>query len=120
MAMTFPALRTSAIAQYPFQSRTTYSTEILRFVDGSEQRYSNYGQPVRRWVIQLDRVDEGELSAIRQFFRAQGGMAGRFAFADPVTGTAYANCSFDQQALDGGVTDINRGGATLMIRTNGQ
>jgi hypothetical protein len=74
---------------------------------------------VRRWAIQLARLDEGELGAIRQFFRGQAGMSGRFLFTDPVTGTAYANCSFDQQAMSGGLDDVNQGGATLVIRTNG-
>src|SRR5581483_10518443 len=97
----FPVLKTSAVAQYPFSSGTSFSTEVLRFVDGSEQRYSNYGQPVRRWAIHLDLLDEGELSAMRQFFRSQAGMVGRFAFIDPVTGTQYGNCSFDQGNLDG-------------------
>src|SRR5579884_758743 len=114
----FPQLKTTAVAQYPLARRTTYSTEILQFTDGSEQRYSNYAQPVRRWQIQLASLDEGELSALRQFFRAQNGLTGRFTFIDPVSATAYPNCSFDQQMMSGTLQDVSRSSASLVIRTN--
>ena len=115
---TFPLLRTSAVAQYPLSRTTVFSTEILKFVDGSEQRYGNYPQPIIRWTIQLDSLDEGELAAVRQFFRSQTGVSGRFTFTDPFTGTAHPNCSFDQQAATGDLKDTGRCVTTLIIRTN--
>src|SRR5947199_10327617 len=114
----FPLLRTSAIAQYPLSCRTSFSTEILWFVDGSEQRYRSYVFPIRRWVVQLEGLDEGELSSVRQFFREQMGPTVRFSFIDPVTKTIYENCSFDETTCSGELKDIERGGATLVIRTN--
>jgi hypothetical protein len=117
---TFPELRTSAVAQYPLSSRTTYVTEVLRFTDGSEQRYSNCGQPVRRWVIRLDRLDEGELGAVRLFFRSQAGISGRFAFTDPVSGVEYPNCSFAQQSMTGELRDVGQATTALILRTNGE
>jgi len=88
------------------------------FVDGTEQRYSNIGAPVRRWSIALARLDEGELALVRQFFRAQKGVTGRFSFTDPVTGQAYQNCSFEQTSLSGTFNGVNNTAATLVIRTN--
>ena len=35
----FPKLKTGAVAQYPAQRTTRYSTHVMRFMDGSEQRY---------------------------------------------------------------------------------
>lgn len=114
----FPLLRTSAVAQYPLTCKSSFSTEILQFVDGSEQRYRNYGRPIRRWAVQLNQLDEGEVAALRQFFREQAGVTGRFSFTDPITETAYANCSFDQPVLTGELREVQCGAATLIIRTN--
>src|SRR5579884_4155907 len=114
----FPILRTGAVAQYPFSSGTLFRTVILNFVDGSEQRYSDYGQPLRAWTVQLDQLDEGELATVRQFFREQAGMSGRFTFTDPVTGTSYPNCSFAQSSLTGELKDTGRSATRLVIKTN--
>src|SRR5581483_6013775 len=113
---TFPTLKTSAVAQYPLSCRTSFMTEILTFVDGTEQRYSNGGSPIRRWSIQLRRLDESELAEIRQFFRAQQGVTGRFSFTDPVTGVVYNNCGLDHTSLAGTLNDISTAATTLVIR----
>jgi hypothetical protein len=113
---TFPVLRSGAVAQYPLSRRTTFQTEILKFVDGSEQRYANQAVPVRSWTIQLDALDEGELAAVRQFFRLQEGPASNFTFTDPITGTVYTNCMFDQASATGDLKDVSRGAATMTIR----
>ena len=115
----FPVLSTGAVAQYPLSCRVTFQTEVLKFVDGSEQRFANQGAPVRRWVIQLDRLNEGELAAVRQFFREQGGPTGTFSFTDPMTGTVYPNCMFDQASASGDLKDVSQGAITLTIRASG-
>lgn len=116
----FPVLSTGAVAQYPLSFRTTFQTEILKFVDGSEQRYANQATPVRSWVIQLDRLNEGELAALRQFYRLQGGLTGTFGFTDPASGTVYANCRFDQSSAAGDLKDVSDGAITLVIRASGE
>lgn len=35
----FPTLKTGATLQYPAQRATAFSTDVVRFVDGSEQRF---------------------------------------------------------------------------------
>ena len=35
----FPRLTTGAVTQYPSSRNLTYSTYVLRFVDGREQRF---------------------------------------------------------------------------------
>src|ERR1700694_3550753 len=91
----FPTLQTGAILQYPAQKAIRFSTAVLRFVDGAEQRFREYQAPLRRWTIRLDLLDENELHVLREFFRAESGAAGTFSFADPWDGALYLNCSFE-------------------------
>ncbi len=96
---TFPALKTGAVAQYGSSRTRSFSTRVFRFLDGREQRFQDYGTPLRRWTIRLSLLDEAELTALESFFKAHGGRAGSFAFPDPWDGTVYANCSFDNDQL---------------------
>jgi hypothetical protein len=112
----FPALKTGAVAQYPSDRTQNFSTQVFRFLDGSEQRFPAYGASLRRWVIRLDLLDESELTALQDFFVSEGGRAGVFSFADPFDSTVYARCSLEADELDltfGGPQD---GKATVTIR----
>ncbi|MGC2819953.1 MAG: hypothetical protein WA198_09735 [Candidatus Sulfotelmatobacter sp.] len=50
---TFPTLKTGAMAQYGSSRARRFSTQVLRFVDGSEQRFPDFGTPLLQWVIRL-------------------------------------------------------------------
>ena len=95
----FPALKTGAVAQYPSDRARRFSTQVLRFLDGSEQRFPGFGAPLKRWLIRLELLDEAELAGLEDFFVEQGGQAGTFAFTDPWDGTVYANCSFESDTM---------------------
>jgi len=87
---TFPVLKTGAVAQYPLDHGVRFSTQAVRFMDGSQQRFRLYGTGLRRWTVQLDLLDEQELGAVIAFVEAQGSAV--FAFTDPVSGNTAANC----------------------------
>ena len=95
----FPTLKSGVVAQYPSDRSRSFSTRVLRFLDGSEQRLPGYGTPLRRWSIQLDLLDESELANLEQFFESEGGRAQTFSFTDPWDGTVYPSCSFDSDTL---------------------
>jgi hypothetical protein len=95
----FPSLKTGAVAQYPSDRQQNFSTQVLRFLDGGEQRFPGYGATLRRWVIRLDLLDEGEMADLEAFFLDQGGRAGVFSFTDPFDAAVYASCSFDADEL---------------------
>lgn len=118
MPGTFPRLKTNAIAQYPAVRTLRFQNQVLRFVDGSAQRYRDSGAPLRQWEIRLDRLDEGEMAAIGQFFSENQGEFGSFTFTDPWDGQAYTNCSFSGANL--GVTAIAEmhGRTSLAVRQN--
>jgi phage-related protein len=94
----FPVLRSGKSAQYPSEFEFETETGILRFVDGSEQRY-----PVRRrrrrWVLRYRDLDEGELRLLEEFVIAQSGGSGTFAFTDPETGVIHPACRLDARPV---------------------
>ncbi len=109
----FPVLKTGAIAQYPLDSGVSYSTQAVRFMDGSQQRFRLYGAGLRRWTLKLDLLDEQELGAVIAFVEQQG--SATFAFIDPVTGDNVATCMISGQQFDATMNRELDGQATVVI-----
>src|SRR5579864_9197932 len=114
----FPALKTGAVAQYPSDRARRFSTQVLRFLDGSEQRFAGFGAPLKRWLIRLELLDEAELATLEDFFVEQAGQAGTFSFTDPWDGTVHANCSFETGAMTASYNGPNDGVASVVVKEN--
>lgn len=112
----FPRLKTGAIQQYPAGSSRTYATEILRFVDGSEQRLRLQAGAIERWTVRLTALDEAELALVTDFFETHKGRADAFEFTDPSTGTTYPTCRFDQDSISAALTGPDQASVNLVIR----
>jgi hypothetical protein len=97
---TFPTLKTNAVAQYPATRISTFRNEVVRFVDGTEQRYRNSAGSSRYWMIKLDQLDAAEMAAVEAFFLEVMGRYGMFTFTDPWDGISYScTLSDDKVAL---------------------
>jgi hypothetical protein len=96
---TFPPLKTGAVAQYPAIKSLRFQNQIVRFVDGNEQRYRDSAGPLHQWVIRLDQLDETELASLEDFFLSNEGSFASFIFIDPWDGTSYSNCSAGSDQL---------------------
>jgi hypothetical protein len=114
----FPALKTGAVAQYPSDRTRRFSTQVLRFLDGSEQRFRGFGGPLKRWLIRLELLDEAELATLEEFFVEQAGQAGTFSFSDPWDGTVYANCSFEGDVMTANHRGPGDGEASVVVKEN--
>jgi hypothetical protein len=114
----FPTLKTGAIVQYPAARSRSFATQIVRFIDGSEQRYREFATPLRRWTVALDLLDEGELALLEEFFLLNEGQFGSFAFTDPWDGREYPDCSFEQGTYDLVLEAEMRGRTKLTIQEN--
>jgi hypothetical protein len=97
--MTFPKLKSNAVAQYPFGRQQSYRNQTVAFVDGTDQRYRDCGSPQVQWSIQLDELDESELASLEEFYLANQGAFGEFSFTDPYDGKQYDNCSLWSDSL---------------------
>jgi uncharacterized protein DUF2460 len=115
---TFPILKTGAVAQYPAGRRLEFQNQVVRFVDGTEQRYRDCAGTRHRWEISLELLDEPELAAIEEFFRAAGGAFETFAFVDPWDDVEYSNCSLAGDALELAVLGEMRGRTSLVVVEN--
>ena len=114
----FPALKTGAVAQYGSDRSRRFSTKVQRFLDGSEQRFPEYGTPLMQWTIRLDLLDEAELWNLEQFFENEGGRAGSFSFTDPWDGTVYPSCSFSSDELAMQFAEAARGKTQVVVKEN--
>jgi hypothetical protein len=111
--MTFPVLKTGAVAQYPLDCGIRYSTQTVRFLDGSQQRFRLYGNGLRQWTLKLDLLDEQELGLVIAFVEALGSAV--FAFTDPVSGATAARCVISGEQFDATMTKEMIGQTTVVI-----
>jgi hypothetical protein len=114
----FPALKTGAVAQYGSDRSRHFSTQVLRFIDGSEQRFPGYGGPLLQWAIRLDLLDESELENLEVFFENEGGRAGNFSFTDPWDGIVYPSCSFESDDMALHFEETARGKTQVVVKEN--
>jgi hypothetical protein len=114
----FPVLKTGAVAQYPLGLTFNYHTDIVWFLDGSEQRFRNAPSVLHQWKIALEQLDEQEMQAVEAFFILSVGAAQTFAFTDPASTTTYPNCSVDGDVLKLDYTGPLSGKTSLVIREN--
>jgi len=114
----FPTLKTSAIAQYPATRVVTFQNQILRFVDGTEQRYRDGASSLHEWVIRLSKLDEYEMVALETFFQSNQGRFGNFSFTDPWDNRTYGNCSFASDEIVLTSVEEMRGATFIKVKEN--
>ncbi len=120
MNATFPLLSTGAVAQYPTAQITSQGAQVIRFLDGTDQRYLTQANALRRWQIRLDQLNEGEIFQLESFFAQQSGNYSIFSFPDPFSGTVVPNCRFGTEALETSYVGVDVSSAVLwVIETNG-
>jgi len=111
---TFPVLKTGAVAQYPLACGVRFSTQAVRFMDGSQQKFRLIGAGLRRWTLKLDLLDEEELGAVIAFVEQQ--TSATFAFTDPVTGDNVAACIVSGEQFDATLNRDMSGQTTVVIK----
>ena len=112
----FPQLRTGVVIQYPARRHFSFVTRVLRFIDGTEQRFRLWPSVLRQWIIRLDLLTGDELSNLRDFHRGRSGQAQTFRFIDPWDGTEYENCTFDGDDFEAALRGEDRGDLSLVVR----
>ncbi|MGH9583514.1 MAG: hypothetical protein ACRD4O_11315 [Bryobacteraceae bacterium] len=85
--------------QYPAPLTSGQGAQVIRFIDGSDQRYLTQGRTLRQWEIRLDLLNDQEIQQIEAFFDAQNADYSTFMFPDPFSGAAVPNCRFGAPQL---------------------
>jgi hypothetical protein len=112
----FPKLKTEAIAQYPSSRHKQYSTNILLFLDGKEERFRDFKQPLLMWTVDLTLLDRDEMAELEEFFIEQDGAVNQFDFTDPWNDTVYTGCSLENSEIWFKHDGPNTGSTKLLIR----
>jgi len=115
--LTFPLLKSGYEVQYPLRQTIIQNVQAVSFLDGSEQRCATSG-PLHEWTIQLDLIDEQELSALETFVGQMQGESGQFVFTDPLDGVQYNSCSLASGSLSESFGGPGRVATQLVIREN--
>lgn len=116
----FPVLSSGAVTQYPTVFASGQAVQVIRFLDGSDQRYLMQGRTFRRWQIRLDLLNETEIAQLEAFFVAQQGDFAAFVFSDPISGTSVPNCRLAGPGLASAYVGVNVSSTSLVVmETNG-
>lgn len=92
----WPKLKTGVIAQYPVDGQIRTNTRVIRFVDGSEQRYQKLARPLRSWLLRYSHLDLTENAVLDRWFVVNSGAGNNFTFTDLLDGRTYTVRQSDQ------------------------
>ncbi|MDQ2843307.1 MAG: hypothetical protein M3Y72_20170 [Acidobacteriota bacterium] len=117
---TFPLLSTGAVTQYPLEVVSAQASQVIRFLDGTDQRYPTQGRMLRQWHIKLDLLNEQETQSLESFFAGQLGDYSTFIFTDPYSGAGVLNCRFATAAFSTIYEAVDMSATSFwVIETNG-
>jgi hypothetical protein len=117
---TFPTLSSGAITQYPLVFGVSQGTSVIRFMDGTDQRFLTQGKQLRSWQIRLELLSDTEMEQLETFFDAQQGAYSTFTFPDPISGAGVPNCVLGSAELTTVYGAPDAGSASLwVVETNG-
>lgn len=117
---TFPSLSSGAIAQYPLIFGVSQGTSVIRFIDGSDQRFLIQGKQLRSWQIRVELLSDTEMEQLETFFDSQQGAYSTFTFPDPISGTDVPNCRIGSAELTTVYAAAGAGSASIwVVETNG-
>jgi hypothetical protein len=118
--MEFPKLSSGAITQYGTPVGFSSPTQIIRFLDGTGQRFLARGRILRRWFIELRLLNESEIAAVEAFFNTMKAEYSTFSFPDPISGTSVPNCRLGAPELTSDYQDVDAAATSLwVVETNG-
>ena len=116
----FPSLSSGAVTQYPTVLSTGQRAQVIRFLDGRDQRYLTQGRTYRQWQIRLDLLNETEIAQLETFFAEQEGDFSLFVFPDPISGSAVPNCRLAAPTFISAYVGVDISSAWLVVvETNG-
>jgi hypothetical protein len=118
--LTFPLLNSGAVAQYPLPLSYTSPVAIIRFIDGTDQRFVARGTTLRTWRIHNAFLNEDEIYQVELFFESTKGQYSLFDFPDPYSGVLVPNCRLGENALSTDYVGVDLASSSLwVVETNG-
>lgn len=101
MPNTFPAINArGTLVQRPYSSTQEFNTSIVEQESGPRYAWAWRDTPLLSWDLTYPSITEAEAAVLEAFFASMGGRYDDFSFTDPVTGTTYTTCRFDQDEIE--------------------
>jgi hypothetical protein len=118
--MDFPILNSGAVTQYGSPIGFAWPAQVIRFMDGTDQRFLACGNVLRRWSIDLRLLNESEIAAVEAFFSGMSGEYSIFDFPDPISGADVPNCRIGAPELISDYQDVDIAATSMwVVETNG-
>jgi len=114
----FPTLKTGAVMQYPGKRVLQFCTDVVRFLDGTEQRYRDYARYCTGGPSNSTYWMNLNLPSTTNSLYLTRARSETFSFTDPWDGTVYANCSLAADTFAFTVTGEMRGATTVTVCEN--
>ena len=114
----FPTLKTGAYVQDGSAAVVRFGTRVIRFSDGTEQRFRDRKGPRRRWMVRLDLLTDQEVDLLANFIDARQGRHGSFSFFDPFDQIEYPDCSLESDSHLFDLREHQNTAATIWVRQN--
>lgn len=116
----FPLLSSGAVTQYPAAFTRGLPVQVIRFLDGSDQRYLTGSSFLRQWQIRLDLLNDTEIAQLETFFIEQQGDYAAFTFPDPISGSQVPNCRLAAPGLMSAYVGVDASSTSfVVVETNG-
>ncbi len=112
---TFPTLSTGAVVQNPLGSTYQTGTEVIRFLDGLDQRCLTMSGPLQMWTIKLNQLTDQELATLEQFFLDSEADYGTFSFTDPGSGSVFPTCRLQTPTLATTYQGFEKGATEVVV-----
>lgn len=110
-----PSLQSGSTVQYPLTTTRTYSTKVIQFIDGTEQRFAQTSKGRTRWTVSLRDLTASEVEDWG-LFAAQSTVANQeFVFQDPVTGETHTKCRLSADPISIEHLDEQRAQLSLTV-----
>ena len=111
----FPDNLIPALFQHPCTRRTIYSTQVVTFVGGTEQRYALAGAPLRTWQAGPRLLSDKTVEQLAAFFDLVKGPTNPFRFRDPWEDVTYPVCFFQDDGLEIAAREQDRNAVSFAI-----
>jgi len=116
--VTFPALASGAVVQFPYRMARQYRTVVEAQEDDSEKRWEDLAiaSGIQRWAVGGDLLTDAEATTLLNCWEGNGGpWAEMTSFTEPETATLYTSTHFVETECVHELVDYNRNAVRLTV-----
>ena len=110
-----PKLKTGSAMQYPSTRGLGRRVRILRFVDGTEQRFPLDGKAHGQWRMSFRQLDDTERRELERFVEESAASGSVISIVDPWDGRRHDQCRLEGDKADIQMREANDNRLDLIL-----